>query len=196
MTTAAVGLELPCRKAPGTDSLVQLLLRDEPVHTAHRKPGRLLPPRPLAKALRALLRACDHKAMAHARALARTDAVQAAAHEARHHQWLARVRRMHLTPHQLRVPLTDRFACWHLPVSAWRQFMTQLAEPAHTWPRAFRLGLLAQVPITPCLRLGEPWELAVYLHAPSRYATGPWLQVPPERVHARIEGWKVVVRVE
>lgn len=196
MNTAAVGLELPCRQALPANQLLHLLLNRCVVHAAPRRSGRLLPPRPLAKALRALLNACDREAKARAKALARTDAVRAAVCEASHHAWLERERRQHLTPHHLRVPLTDRFACWHLPACAWRYLVAQLAKPLAEWPPDRVLTLLARVPITPCLRLGEPWELAAYLHAPSRYATGPWVQVPAERVQAWIEGWEVVVRVE
>ena len=198
MYYAALGLELPCRRAVPATARIELLFSSAPILTAARRSGRLIAPRPLRKALRALLLRCEEEAR---HALLRLppgahkdaeDLVKA------YRKWEERVRRQCFTHHHLRLPATERFAAWQLPACAWRQLVAQVHSPLEALAPEHRLTVQALIPVTPCMRLdsGGPDRITAYLHAPSRYLSGPWASIPDHRVRAGYQGNCVLVVVE
>jgi len=198
MRTAALGLELPCRNPVPDHTELYLLYQHRVVLPLCRRPGRLLAPRPLTKALRQLLAECKEHMRQRILALPPGRQRQADELARSYTQWEARVRKQHLARHRLRLPNTYRFACWHLPACAAGQLWHQLHRPQGQHQSAQHLGLLAIVPISPCLRLtdGGIDHMAAYLHAPSRWLGGPWHQVPDHRITACLWNKHLVVKLE
>lgn len=198
MPAAALGLELPCRRAVPPHATVLLCHNQRPILQARPRPGRLLPRRPLRRALRALLQQCEQRVRQQLQALAHNRRAEADDLVRRFRLWQQRMIKRHLAPRRLRLDPTERFAAWQLPACAWRHMAKQLAQPLSRTPLADRLTLHCRIPITPCMRLGDggPDHITAYLHAPGRFLNGPWVTVPPDRVRVGYAGDCVEVVVE
>lgn len=198
MPAAALGLELPCRRAVSPDARVELYHRQAPIHQAPPRPGRLLRRRTLRRALRALLLQCEQRVRQQLLSLAANRHAEAEALVRRFRAWQQRISTQYLAPRRLRLQSSERFTAWKLPACAWRRLAVQLARPLRRTPAAQRLALRCLIPITPCMRLGDggPDHVTAYLHAPSRHLTGPWITVPPERVRVGYAGDCIEVVVE
>jgi len=199
---ASMGLELPSSAPVPTGTQAVILYKGAIIHQCTRRGGRLIGPRPLEKELNALLNQC--KAVAHKRiaALPPGRAVLAGRLASAHGYWEKLVRKYHMTAHHLRRHDTEAFGCWALPEAVRLQLLRQFAANGH-WPQAQRLRLVLISPVTAHLRLLG--QVAVYLRGPNtccrngrmaRGATGQWLPVPPERVHAELCLGMVVVVIE
>ena len=194
---ASVGLELPSKRALPPAVQLYLVHRHAFIAQCSQRPGRLLPCRALGRALRALLRAYEIQVERLIRTVPPKRRNGAARNMRRaFRRWRRAIIARYLTGHYLRVNPTERFCCWRLPPCAYEQLLRQLQEAQGL--EAGELRLLILVPLTPhiAVDLVLQDQLAVYLHAPARSATGNWLQVPPERVHATVCGGQLVVVVE
>ncbi|MBK9286682.1 MAG: hypothetical protein IPN38_03120 [Flavobacteriales bacterium] len=203
VAAASIGVEQPCRQSPAEQAHVVVLLGGVPFYSGQPRPGRLLPPRSLGKALRQLLKSCESRVREHLKALPPGRSAQAEALVAAYKQWEHRVRTRHLTPHHLRAPEADHFQAFTLPNAVRQQLRRQLAEPLSATAPDCRLRIEARLPITPCLRLLD--KVAVYLRAPHyctrshRYrpfATGQWEPLAEDRVKAALCCGTLVVVVE
>ncbi|MBK8226750.1 MAG: hypothetical protein IPK70_06195 [Flavobacteriales bacterium] len=198
MRTAALGLELTCRNPVPAHTELYLYYQNRLLLPLSRRPGRLLAPRPLTRALRRLLTECKEHMRQRLLALPPGRQRQADDLAKSYSKWEARVHKEHLARHQQRLPNTYRFACWHLPACAAHRLWRQLYPLPDTEPQAPEIALVAIVPVSPCLRLtdGGIDRMAAYLHAPSRWLGGPWHQVPDDRITACLWNKHLLVKVE
>lgn len=104
VAAASIGVEQPCRQSPAEQAHVVVLLGGTPLYQGQPRPGRLLPPRSLGKALRQLLKSCESRVREQLKALPPGRPAQAEALVAAYKHWEHRVRTRHLTPHHLRAP--------------------------------------------------------------------------------------------
>lgn len=190
MEPATLGVELPCRHLPPHDGLLMVLHHRQVLGCYARRTGRLLPPRHLGRELKGLLSGCEQQVRARIKALPAGRAAQAEDMAKEYKAWRKQVEADHLTGHYLRVPHTEQFVCWQLPVAVHDQLVRQ-----HTTPcEPIDLTLVLVLPVTPCLRLLD--KVSVYHHAPGRNATGHWVQLPDDHVQACLCGWSLVVVVQ
>ncbi len=194
---ASVGLELPSTRRLPPAAQLYIAYRHALVAQCRPRSGRLLPCRALGRELRKLLFDLERrveKRIGQVPPKRRNSAARELRRAFR--RWRKQVTKRHLTGHYLRLHSTERFRGWRLPPSAFAQLFRQLHAPACQWPDGLRLVLV--VPLTPyiCTHLLLQDQLAVYLHAPSRYATGQWWQVPEARVQVALCGGHLVVVVE
>lgn len=187
---ASLGLELPSKRTLPRGIQVYALYREHILCQCTPRSGRLLPPRSLGRAIKALIKQYEDQVAARIKALPDTRRRKAEALKLARafRRWRKAIHKRYLTSHHLRVDQTERFACWGLPEALRQQLLRQANAEAPP------LRLLFLAPVTPYIRLLD--KVAVYHRAPGRFATGQWQQVPQERVHAELCGHWVVVLVE
>ena len=115
----AIGLELPCERKPGTRAQLLLLSRSHILLQCTPRAGRLRGPRHVGRELASLLRTCEERLRHRLRELPPGRALLATALVTNHRTWERRVRKQYLSAHHLRVPTTERFCSFQLPVCAW-----------------------------------------------------------------------------
>ena len=115
----AIGLELPCERKPGTRAQLLLLSRSHILLQCTPRAGRLRGPRHVGRELASLLRTCEERLRHRLRELPPGRALLATALVTNHRTWERRVHKQYLSPHHLRVPTTERFCSFQLPVCAW-----------------------------------------------------------------------------
>ena len=186
MAYAALGVELPCHRLAPEPCPLWVLYNGEVLGPYGSRPGRLLPPRSLGRALRQLLVGCEAQVRERIKALPPGRTIQAQAMVEDYRRWEARIRAEYLTGHYLRVAHSAHFACWQLPTAVHDQL---LRYPLEGPP----VQLVLLLPLTPCMRPQE--KVSVYLHAPGRSATGQWLPWPEERVEVGVWFESLVVVV-
>lgn len=186
---ACIGVELPCRRVIPAKSCALVLADDRPIYIGSPHPGRLCPPRRVAREVELLLKHHVHQARTEARRIGPKDPTAADALVKRANAWANGVRKQHLGPHRLRVQC-DRFRAFDLPDIVYQLLVLQ----AWGTPRAGMplLQVCIVVPVLPCLRLLD--KVAVYLRAPAT-TTGQWLPLPEQLVQAELSGRYVLVLV-
>lgn len=192
---ASLGLELPSTVGLHRSAQLFLAFREHLVAQCPARPGRLLPLRPLAHELRLLLLHCEAQLERRIARIPpkRRNGMGRKMRKA-YRKWQKAVERNHLTGHHLRLHGTERFCCYKLPPCAREQMLRQLNGAAAEGGDALRLVLV--VPLASACPLALLDQLAVYLHAPARSATGRWQQLPDAHVQASVCGSHLVVVVE
>lgn len=197
---ATIALEVPCRRPLHPHSCALVLCNGTPFQVAPMAPGHLRHPPKLAKAVNQIISRFQDSSRTQVNALARTNPDRARTLRQKHELWVARVKKQHLTAHQLRADSSECFRAFAIPDCVRRQLLRQQAPDA--WPQDPLVQVCFVLPVTPKLRLLD--KVCAYQRAPQycprtkrlrKCNSGHWIPLDPARTQAQLLGHNLVVLV-